>query len=145
MTTFSINDKALEEIRQIIGESGCIDPVVTLSETAPVNVHDGTKAAFRAGMNEKELQTMAARIDKEFPEETLVYSLAVGTFERKECRPEDLMEICGVAFAMPIYLRDALREYCLIFEAGQFLLQSADETASNLRSIKSIAKWFNNN
>lgn len=36
MTTFSINDKALEEIRQIIGESGCIDPVVTLSETVRI-------------------------------------------------------------------------------------------------------------
>ena len=69
-------------------------------------------------------------------------SISVAVFEREEHRPEDLSEMDGLTVAMTAQMREALSDYCLTYAGGRFALKSPEETLFSLRSVKTLAKWF---
>jgi hypothetical protein len=139
MSAFSINETALAEILRIFRRSKCREPVARLYERAdPGPLPDDFKAALRGGTkSQEELSTMAKKHFEEVRDQ-LKFSLMVADSERADYPPEDLIEINGITFAMAAPVREALREYCLTFEDGNFILRSADDMARNLRSVKTL-------
>ena len=136
MNVFSINEAALTEIQRIIRESKCRDPIARLYETADAErLFENFKAAFQEGT--KGLQELEAMGKKRFEEvgDQLKFSLAVGAHERADYPPEYLTDISGITFGIGAEICEALREYCLTFEDGRFLLRGPDNVAYTLRSL----------
>jgi len=96
---------------------------------------ESLKAAIRQGSKEEELRAMAKQHFEDVKGQ-LIFSLAVRASERSNYRSDDLINVSGVTFAMRASLVEALRDYCLTFEHDQFMLRSADNVISNLRSLK---------
>lgn len=135
-STLSVNETALEKIRDVLRRSNCDDPVVELYEWAdPGPIPEGLKTAIQQGSKEEDLRVMAKQHFEDVKGK-LIYSLAVRVSERSSHRSDDLINVNGVTFAMPTALVEALRDYCLTFENNQFMLRSADNVISNLRSLK---------
>jgi len=141
MSTFSISEEARVEIGVIVGESGCRDPVITLRDSATLDLPDALKSAAIRGMTEAESKEVQRRAEQLFEDQD-ASSISVEVFEREECRPEDLSEISGFTLAMTVQMRGALGEYCLKYTGGRFMLESPDEVVFNLRSVKTLMNWF---
>jgi len=135
--TFSVDKAALGKIQDILRRSGCADPVVEIYERAdPGPMSDNMETAIRPGpKSEHDLREMAME-HYEAVKDHLCFSLAIRVSERSNYRPGDLIEVCGVTFAIPVSLVDALRDYCLTFEQEQFKFRSANNVLSNFRSLK---------
>lgn len=142
MIAFSISEAARTEIREIIRTSGRKDSVVALIDDATLDLTDDVKGALLKGIAEGKLDEVKPLVENEFNESTAASRLLVAAYEREECNPAQLCEIDGIPFAMPIALREALRDYTLTYVNGEFLLESPDETVANLRSVRTLAAWF---
>jgi len=53
-----------------------------------------------------------------------------------------LSEVDGITLAMTVPMREALSDYCLTYSNERFMLEAPDETVINLRSVKTLARWF---
>jgi len=139
MSAFSINETALTEIQRIFRQSKCRDPVARLYETAdPGHLFDEVKTALlEATKTTEDLDAMGKRRFEEVGDQ-LKSSLAVGACERTDFRTEDLREVNGITFVMGLGVPEMLREYCLTFEDGRFLLRGADNVAHTLRSLAKV-------
>ena len=136
MSVFSINEAALTEIQRILRESKCRDPIARLFETADAGrLFDNFKAALQEGTKSpQELEAMGKKRFEEIGDQ-LKSSLAVGAYERADYPPEYLTDIRGITFGISAEVCEALREYCLTFEDGHFLLRGPDNVAHTLRSL----------
>lgn len=142
MNTFSLSDPARLEIQRILQSSGCKDPVITLSDIGPVNLPDSTKAELLEGVNDVKLEAIRELLEKQVRQNQQSGIVVATAYERSQCASKDLTEISGLPFAMTAPMREALRDYALIYVAGEFMLQSSEETVPNLRSVKTLAEWF---
>lgn len=136
MSAFSIDQAALTEIQRIFRESKCADPAAVLYEAAdPGHLFDDLKTGLLQGS--KTSEDLSAMGKKRFDEvkDQLKSFLVVGACERKDARPEDLFEVGGITFVMGLGVPEMLREYCLTFEDGRFLLRGPDNATHTLRSI----------
>ena len=135
MSAFSVNEEASLEIRRILRQSGHRDPVARLYDGADAgNLFDEVKAALIEGKSTRADVEATAR--KRFAEidGQLKPTLMVGAHERAEFRSEDLCQVNGITFAMGSGT-EILREYCLTFEDGRFLLRGPENIPHTLRSL----------
>ena len=135
---FSISEAARIEIASIIACSSCLDPVITLRDEAPVDLPaDLESAVLKGSLTDAESEELSRRCEQ--IDDSSVGILIVCVFERQQCRPEDVSEVDGVALAMPVQMRERLSRYCLTYKEGRFMLESPEETALNLSSVKTLA------
>jgi hypothetical protein len=136
MSAFSINEAALTEIQRIFRQSKCRDPVARLYEWADAgHLFDEVKTVLlERTKTTEDLEVMGKRRFAEVGDQ-LKSSLAVDACERTDFRPEDLREVSGVTLVMGSGVPEMLREYCLTFEDGRFLLRGADNVVHTLRSL----------
>lgn len=141
MNAFSVSESAKLEIQRIIESSGCQDPVISLSDVGSIELPDEAKLAILNG-DETELKGIRERALREDREGQQPLSVVADAYERRDCAPNDVTEISGLPFAMTVPMREALRNYTLIYEKGEFMLQSPEEKVRSLRSVKTLAHWF---
>lgn len=135
MSEFSIDEAALREIQRIFRQSKCRDPVARLYERAdPGHLFDEVKKALLEGKSTEDVGALGKRRFEEVGDQ-LKSTIAVGACERADFQPEDLREVNSITFVMGPGVPEMLREYCLTFEDGLFLLRGADNMAHTLRSI----------
>ncbi len=142
MKPFSLSSAAKAEITRVIKASGCREPVITLSDSASLDLPDGLQSAVAKGMSDAEFQKVKRLAEDGVLGSHSSGSISVSVFEKAECRPEDLSEIDGLILAMTVPMREALRDYCLTYTSGRFMLEGPDEVVASLRSVKTLAKWF---
>jgi len=68
---------------------------------------------------------------------TLEFRLTVGVYEAAKCRPQDLVLLDGIQFAVPKEMLDYLREYVLDYEDERFLLKSGSRVVTKLMDLES--------
>jgi hypothetical protein len=136
MSAFSIDLPASTEIQRIFRQSGSDDPAAVLYEAADPGYlfDDFGKALLKGAKTGEDLSDMGKKRFEEVGDQLKSW-LVVGACERKDVRPEDLFEVGGITFVMRPEVAEMLREYCLTFEDGRFLLRATDNTAHTLRSI----------
>lgn len=135
MNAFSVGDSAKIEIQRLISSSGCKEAVISLSDVGSVDLADEAKLAILDG-DESELNEIRERAVREVREGQQPFSVVAAAYERRDCAPDDLTEISGLPFAMTVPMREALRNYTLLYENGEFMLQSPEEIVSSLRTVK---------
>jgi hypothetical protein len=141
MSTFSIDEVALAEIRRIFGRSTCLDPVASLFERADAgHLFDEIKTAFLDGARTTEDLSAMARDRYREVAGQIKSSLAVDVVERADFRSEDLFEIGGVTFVIGAQLLEMLSDYRLMFERDRFYFRGADNTEHTLRSLARTQK-----
>lgn len=136
MNAFSISKSASTEIRRILSQSNCRDPVARLYERAdPMNLFDEFKTALRNETKTKEeLEAMGKRRFEEVGSQ-LESSLVVAACDGADLASTDLCEVAGITFVMSLGVSELLRGLCLTFEEGRFVLRGADNVAHTLRSL----------
>jgi hypothetical protein len=142
MNTFSINKKAIEKIQSILNEINYSNPVavlVDISSNQDEFMND-VKNAFLDGGIQDDLIPMVRKRFREVQNQ-LTYRLMVVVYEKHDFKSEDLIFIEGITFGMDLDLRKDLREYCLMFERGHFILRSANNIAVNLQSVINLKKF----
>jgi hypothetical protein len=136
MSEFSINEAAAAEIQRIFLQSGCCDPVARMYERADVS-HLFVEFKTELLKREKTTDDLHDMGKKRFEEvaDQIESLLMVGAYERADFRPEDLCVIGGIWFIAGVRFAEMLRDCCLTFEEGRFLLRDADNKAQTLRSL----------
>jgi len=90
--------------------------------------------AISRNASEAEMLALATKEHREL-EASLEYHLSVGIYEASDCRPQDLVEIGGVHFAMPVEIREYLAEHLLDHSEGRFLLRKGDRIYCKLMDL----------
>jgi len=90
--------------------------------------------AISRNASEAELLALATKEHREV-EASLEYHLSVGIYEASDCRPQDLVEVGGVHFAMPVEIRKYLAEHLLDHSEGRFLLKKGDRIYRKLMDL----------
>jgi hypothetical protein len=135
MSAFSVNEAASLEIRRILRQSGYRDPVAVLYDTADAgDLFDEVKATLMEGKTARADVEAAAKKRLAQVGGQLESVLMVGADERADFRPVDLCEVNGITFASGP-AAEMLREYCLTFENGRFLLRGPENVSHTLRSL----------
>jgi hypothetical protein len=136
MNTFSISQAASSEIQRIFDRSECLEPVATLYEAADSGhlikaMSDGTKTTeeLTAAIVGKRFEEVASALRQ------LKMSLRVWAAERADYPVEYLHEVSGITFGIDARIVEALHEYCLTFEDGQFFFKGMDNARHTLSSI----------
>jgi hypothetical protein len=141
MGAFSLTFEAKRKIEQIIGSSGCVDPVVSLSDTALVDFPDEVKESLIDNASNCDEQEVHQLISNHIGEYEKSLSLVALAYERHECDPTDLVDVDGISFAMNLWMRKALSNHRLIYIEKKFMLESPDEIVSCISKIKPIRDW----
>jgi hypothetical protein len=144
MSTFSISASVSAEIQRIFLDSKCRDPVARLYERADARrlFDDFAADLVRKGKTEDDLRAKAAeRLEKVGGQ--LESSLMVSPGERADFQSGDLCEVGGVTFVMNAGAAELLRDCCLSFENGSFLLRGGDNRTYTLRSLSDALKARN--
>jgi hypothetical protein len=136
MSAFKVDKAAALEIERIFRQSKCTDPVAALHERADGgNLFDDlNEAILHGGHSTEELQDLGKRRLEQVHDQ-LESRLLVEACERADYRSEDIFDVGGITFGISAGARMLLREHCLVFENGRFLLRGADGSADTLRSI----------
>jgi len=130
---FAITPAAAEEIQARVNFLGVMDAVVTLNDSAPAPaaLMDAISAAAdneeRLAIGQKEY----ARL-----EEQLDFRIGVGIYSRDDCRPEDLVMLAGIRFALPREMLEFLSPCILDHENGNFLLLAGERSFASLREFE---------
>jgi hypothetical protein len=122
--TLALTEPAAEEIRRRFASSTCQRPTASLMDAsqtfpAPRDMVDAIdRKASELEMHELVMKELAAR------ESAFDFRLHVGVYEADDCRPEDLVVLHGIQFAMPDQMRTYFRGYVLDYVDGQFILRN---------------------
>jgi len=142
MKTFSISESALLEIQRIFRQWNCADPVADLYEHSYVRgTFDDLNARFFEGNSS--LEEMRTTVTERFArvEPSLKSSMVINVKERAEYQPNALCQIGDVTFIMGHGFAEALWEYCLAFEEGEFFFKGPDNVRHTFRSLGKIVKF----
>ena len=137
VAAFSISRKAIWEIKRRLNGSGIDNPYVRLGESTDdrtLSLSDGFLEAVTSGTDQKEM-TALARAEHERMRPTVNFCLALLIYDFYEKRPDDLIDIAGIRFAMPPSTRGFLSGYQLDYSARRFVLRKDDQIFQDLRSI----------
>jgi hypothetical protein len=136
MSAFTISPSALAEIRRILLDSQCRDPVARLYERADTRgLFDDLSTELMAGGKTDEdfrargkdrLQQVGGQLES---------CLVVSACERVDIQADDLLKIGDITFAMNAAAAELLRDCCLTIENGVFVLRGSDNKAYTLRSL----------
>lgn len=138
MASFSITESARAELRRIVTASGCCDPVLTMADAAePLELDEATRRALLSGSPE-EKHKAALSLSETLVPNKWKWRLAVGAFERGECRAQDLFQQDEFTFAMLAEIQAALVGYTLVFESTHFELRSDNDVAQSLMGVKTL-------
>jgi len=136
MNTFSIDEAALEKIKHNISLYQYSHPVIVLVDMTEIRKEDDDiKKAILEGKKQDELAAMIRKRYKE-KESRLSYYLKPLFYDKKDINPEYYINIDGIVFFMDSFTQKALREYCLSYENGCYLLRREDHVAYRLSDIK---------
>jgi hypothetical protein len=126
MAAFAITEAAQREIRSRLESSACERPTASLIDssqtfTTPSDLVDAisNKATY------SEMFEIAMKDYRE-REGTLDFRLEVGVYEADKCRPQDLVLLDGIQFAIPKEMREYFTDYVLDYASGYFLLKNGD-------------------
>jgi hypothetical protein len=136
MSTFSVDDSALEEIRRLFVQAHHKNPVARLYESADAGslFRDVESIVIDETKTEEDLRAIGK---KRFDEVSakLNSSLKIGICDRADFKQLDLHDVGDITFVMPREVVGMLFGYRLVFESCRFSLRDADNTEYTLRSI----------
>lgn len=144
MSSFSVAEPAVAEIRAIFSRSKCLDPVVRLYERADAgSSFDPLKQALLQGdKTDAELESIGKQLFDQ-SESELVSTLEVGVAERGQYSPDDLFAVGELTFAIGARTREMLRGCSLSFEDGHFVLRDAANVVHTFRSLAKASEGYN--
>ena len=134
MAAVTISDAAKTEIAERLRTSRCQRPVASLLDGSQAWVMANETAEGLAKANAEEQLAYAMNVYRE-REASLAFRLEVGVCEAQDCRPEDLVEIDGVAFAMPKEMRDYFDGYGLDYVDERFILKDGHRVFVRLMDL----------
>jgi hypothetical protein len=124
MAAFAITEAASTEIRSRLESSECDGPTAALLDSSQsFSASSEILDAISREAGDSEMLGIAMKEYRE-RETTLDFRLSVGVYEANKCRPEDLVTIDGLRFAMPKELREYFTDYILDYVDGDFLLRN---------------------
>ena len=135
VTAFSISDAAGREVRYRLESSDLANPVASLYDGCgafPASseiVEAISRKASDAEMLEIAKREHTLRVDK------LDFRLDVGVYLESQCRPEDLVLIGGLQFAMPKEMLGYFDGYILDFANGAFVLRNGERIYVRLADL----------
>ena len=137
MAGFAITGAAAQEIQSRLESSSCKRPTAALLDssqtfTTPSEMVD---AISKDASDPEMLELAMKEYRKRQP--TLEFRLTVGVYEAAKCRPQDLVLLDGIQFAVPKEMLDYLREYVLDYEDERFLLKSGSRVVTKLMDLES--------
>jgi hypothetical protein len=136
MARFAITGAAAQEIRSRLESSSCERPTASLLDssqtfTTPSEMVD---AISRQASDSEMLELVMKEYRKR--QQTLEFCLTVGVYEAAKCRPQDLVMLEGIQFAMPKEMLEYLRDYVLDYADGRFLLRSGSRVVARLMDLE---------
>ena len=136
MAAFAITAVAAQEIRSHLASSSCERPTASLIDssqtfTTPSEMVD----AISKQANDSEMLELAIKEYRK-RQQTLEFRLTVVVYEAAKCRPQDLLMLEGIQFAMPKEMLEHLRDYVLDYEDGRFLLKSGSRVVARLMDLE---------
>jgi hypothetical protein len=132
---FSITPAAVHEIRSRAESSGCKQPTASMMDSsASFQPSAEMLDAISRNAGEAEMLALAKKEHREL-EATLEYHLSIGMYEAADCRPQDLILIDDVQFALPIEMREYLSQHVLDREKGRFLLRKGHRVYLRLMDL----------
>ncbi|MEZ5901196.1 MAG: hypothetical protein R3D51_17080 [Hyphomicrobiaceae bacterium] len=136
----SFDENTADELKRILRQSDCAEPVLMLYETAePTSAFDELERLYSAGVDQKTMEQIGQKIYEENSAH-LIPRLAISACERSRCRPEDIVVISGLAFVMASYIQEALDDCWIIADQGAFFLKDSECIFPDLMSA--LTKYF---
>ena len=136
----SFEESTANEIKRIMRQSDCAEPVLMLYEIMePNSAFDELTSLYLAGADPNTIEDVGRKIYLENAEH-LTPKLAVSACERSDCRPEDIVVLNGLTFVMARYIQEALEDYWIFTDQGAFFLRDSDSVFPDLRSA--LIKYF---
>lgn len=136
MAALVITQAATDEIRRRFASSRCNRPTASLMDSsqtfpAPSDLVD----AISRKEDASELLKSAM---KEYGERKSIldFRLEVGVYEADDCRPEDLVLLNGLQFAMRTELRDYFTDYALDYADSRFFLTNGRKVFVRLMDLE---------
>ena len=105
-----------------------------LDRTAALPVSQAIGDALSRSASDSEMRDLAV---EEYGEvlDTLEFRLDIGVYASSECRPQDLVDIGGISFALPMQMRECLAGYILDYVDGRFMLKKGERVFLRLRDL----------
>jgi hypothetical protein len=127
MKNFSISESALLEVQRLLGRTDSQDAVAYLYEHGYAgSSFDDINSQYVEG--KLSLENMKSLVTERFAAGSVSfkYGLEIVMTKRTNFQPDDLCQINGVTFAVKKEVAEALWEYCLMFEDGEFFFRGPD-------------------
>src|SRR5258708_7954867 len=128
---FSLSSAAAHEIRARLRQSTVDRPVASLHDVAPA------PSALAEAIETAESVDRIALAQEEFARlrDKLQFRLGVGVYSSTECRPQDLVEVDGVALVMPKEMLEFFASCSLEYEDGAFSLRKGTQEFASLNDF----------
>jgi hypothetical protein len=135
MAAFAITEAASIEIRSRLESSECDRPIASLMDSSQsFSASSEIVDAISRKAGDSDMLAIAMKEYRE-RETTLDFRLGVGIYEADDCRPEDLVKIEGLQFALPKEMREYLTDHVLDYVDSAFLMRNGHRVYLRLMDV----------